>query len=93
MELRTWLTDNYCYFDRGGGGGGEGVALKCQEGVSGSTKNSRKRVFFHNQALYMCNMNRVSNSCKIGLKGMIFLRYYVHLGLFFMQKLCKWVFF
>ena len=27
-----------------------------------------KRVFFHSRALYVCNMNRISNSCKIGLK-------------------------
>ena len=45
-------------------------ALECQEGVSGLSKNSHKKVFFHNWALYV---HMVSNSCKIGLKGYNFL--------------------
>ena len=40
-------------------------------GVSGSSKNSRKKGIFHNPALYMRNVNRVSNSLKL---SMIFLR-------------------
>ena len=45
-----------------------------------------KRIF-HNQALQVCNVNRVSNSCKIGLKGYdFFFGDLTYLGLFFMQK-------
>ena len=41
--------------------------------VSGSSKNSRKKGLFHNRALYLRNMNRVSNSCKIDIsQGRIF---------------------
>ena len=32
-----------------------------------------KRVIFHNRALYVRNVNRASNSCKIGQKGCDFL--------------------
>ena len=39
----------------------------------------------------MCNMNRLSNACKIGLKGYDFFGDLLHLGLFFMQNLCKTV--
>ena len=31
-----------------------------------------KRVFFQSRALYVRNVNRVSNSCKIGVKGYVF---------------------
>ena len=53
-------------------------ALECQEGVSGLTKKKkkkkqRKKGLFHNRALFVRNVNRVSNSCKIGLKGNDFL--------------------
>ena len=41
----------------------------------------------------MYNMNRVSNSCKIGQKGYDFWGDRIYLGLFFMQNLCKRVFF
>ena len=36
-------------------------------------KNHVKRVFFSHRALYMRNVNRVSNPCKIGLIGYDFL--------------------
>ena len=41
--------------------------LECQEGVSDLSEKSCKKSFFHNRALYVRNVNRVSNSCKIGL--------------------------
>ena len=47
--------------------------LKCQEGYQARPKTDVKRVFFHNRALYVRNVNRVSNSCKIGLIGYDFL--------------------
>ena len=37
----------------------------------------------------MHNVNRVSNSCKISLKGMIFWRDLTYLGLFFMHIFVK----
>ena len=37
----------------------------------------------------MRNVNRVSNSCKIGPKGYDFVGDLMYLGLFFMQNLCK----
>ena len=43
--------------------------LECQETVQARPKIHVKRVFFHNGALYVRNVNRVSNSCKIGLTG------------------------
>ena len=46
---------------------GEGTRMT--RGVSGSSKIHVKRVICHNQALYVRNVNSVSNSCKIGLKG------------------------
>ena len=49
--------------------------------------------FVHNRALYVRNVNRVSNSCKIGLKGNDFFGDLTYLGLFFMQNLCKRVIF
>ena len=53
-----------------------GGALECQEGVSGSSKNSRNKGLFFTIEHYRC-VNRVSNSCKIGLKGYDFWRSYV----------------
>ena len=50
-------------FSTGGGG-----ALKCQGGYQVRPKIHVKRVFFHSLALYVRNVNRVSNLCKIGLK-------------------------
>ena len=41
----------------------------------------------------MRNMNKVSNSCKTGLKGYDFLGDLMYLGLFFKQKLCKGYYF
>ena len=37
----------------------------------------------------MCNVNRVSNSCKFGLKGYDFFGDLTYLGLFFVQNLCE----
>ena len=48
-------------------------ALECQKGYQARPKIYIKRVFFHNRVLYVRNVNRVSNSCKIGLKGYDFL--------------------
>ena len=50
-----------------------GGALECQGGYQASPKIHEKRVFFHSWALYVGNLNRVSNSCEIGLKGYDFL--------------------
>ena len=49
-------------------------ALECHEGVLGSSKYPRKKGLFSQsstvpRALYVGNVNRVSNSCKTGLKG------------------------
>ena len=51
---------------RGGGG------TRMSRGYQARPKIHIKRVFFHSWALYVCNMNRVSNSCEIGLKGFDF---------------------
>ena len=39
--------------------------------------------------MYVHNVNRVSNSCKTGLKGYDFKEDLMYLGLFFIQNLCK----
>ena len=39
--------------------------------------------------MYVCNVNRVSNSCKTGLKGYDFKEDLMYLGLFFIKNLCK----
>ena len=70
-----------------------GGPLEYQEGVSGSSKNLVNKIFFHNRALYVRNVNRVSDSCKTGLKGYDFLwRSYVFRDVF-MHNLCKIVWF
>ena len=50
-----------------------GDHLNVKKGYQARAKIHVKRVFFPNQALYMRNVNRVSNSCKIGLKWYDFL--------------------
>ena len=40
-----------------------------KSGYQARPKFHVERVFFHSRALYVCNVSRVSNSCKIGLKG------------------------
>ena len=68
-------------------------ALGCQKGVSGSSKNSRKGSFYTIEYCTVCNVNRVSNSCKIGLKEYDVFVDLTYLKLFFMQNLCKSVIF
>ena len=48
--------------------------LNGKKGYQARPKIHVKRVFFHNRALHVRNVNRVSNSCKIGQNGMIFLK-------------------
>ena len=48
-------------------------------------QSSRKKGLFHNRVLYVRNVKRVSNSCKIGLKGYDFFGDLTYLELF----LCK----
>ena len=62
MCKSSWITFTHGYPKAWG-------ALECQEGYQVRPKIHMKRVFFHSQALYVHNMNRVSNSCKIALKG------------------------
>ena len=64
-----------------------------KSGYQARPKFHVKRVFFHSRALYVCNVNRVSNSCKIGLKGCDFFWDLFILGLFFIQNLRKRVWF
>ena len=66
-----------------------GGALECQEGYQAHPKIHVKRVIFHSWTLYVRNVNRVSNSCKTGLKGYDFKEDLMYLGLFFIQNLCK----
>ena len=66
-----------------------GGALECQEGYQAHPKIHVKRVIFHSWILYVRNVNRVSNSCKTGLKGYDFKEDLMYLGLFFIQNLCK----
>ena len=63
--------------------------LECQEGVSGSSKNSCRKVLFQNRALYVRNVNRVSNSCESSLIGYYYFGDCTYLGLFFMQNYVK----
>ena len=46
-------------------------------------------MIFHSWTVYVHNVNRVSNSCKTGLKGYDFKEDLMYLGLFFIQNLCK----
>ena len=57
-------------------------------GIRHVQKFTYKGSFFHNRALYVPNMSMVSNSGKIGSKGMFF-GDLTYLGLFFMQNLCR----
>ena len=57
---------------RGGGGGWGGRHSNVRMGYQALPKIHMKRIFFHSPALYMRNVNRVSNLCKIGLKGCVF---------------------
>ena len=52
------------------GGGGQ---LNVKMGYQARPKIPVRRVLSHNPALYVCNVNSVSNSCKIGLKVYDFL--------------------
>ena len=45
------------------------LQYKCPQGYQAHPNIHVKRVFFHSWAVYVRNMNRVSNSCKIGLQG------------------------
>ena len=66
-----------------------GGALKCQGEYQARPKIHVKRVIFHSWTVYVHNVNRVSNSCKTGLKGYDFKEDLMYLGLFFIQNLCK----
>ena len=66
---------------------GEGLSND-KMGYQACPKIHVKRVIFHNSALYVCNMNRASNSCKIGLKGYDFLEILRIYRVVFMQILC-----
>ena len=68
-----------------------GGHLNVKKGYRTCPKIHEKRVFFHNRALNVRNVNRVPNSCKIGLKGYDFVEDQItYLGLFFMQNLCNY---
>ena len=66
-----------------------GGALKCQGEYQARPKIHVKRVIFHSWTVYVHNVNRVSNSCKTGLKGYDFKEDLMYLVLFFIQNLCK----
>ena len=86
MFIGTLLV-KFAIITRGGG------HLNVKRGDQARPKIYVKSVCLHNPALYVCNVDRVSNSCKIGLKGGDFFGDFTHLRLFFMQSLCKSVIF
>ena len=66
--------------------------MNVKKGYQACPKIHVKRGFFHNRALYVRSVNRVSNSCKIDLKGYDFLEILRASGSFvisfFLQLLC-----
>ena len=66
IYFKLQITSVYEVRSRGG-------HLNVKRGYQARPKINVKRVFFHNRALYVRNVNRVLNSCKIDLEGYDFL--------------------